>query len=194
MDKKDIFIEMNSGRIIFPYRQRTPDEFDIHDIAHHLSLINRYNGATRRPYSVAEHCIILASFAEFHRNLPSAACLNYLMHDAAEAYCQDIVGPFQSLAPELRRLHDELQPQILRALGVPEMDVETKLRLDYDDLRIVINEREHLHPNHRPGNLWRDEEARLPGDVFHCDLSLHSWEDVRDVFLRYFEFYKFAIN
>jgi len=38
------------------------DDIDIVDIAHALSMLCRYNGHTKRFYSVAEHCYLL-SFA-----------------------------------------------------------------------------------------------------------------------------------
>lgn len=64
----------------------------IEDIAHHLSLINRFTGATKRPYSVAEHSLLCADIA--HRmNLSPLVQLCALMHDAHEAYTTDLSSP-----------------------------------------------------------------------------------------------------
>lgn len=62
------------------------------DIAHHLSLINRFTGATIRPYSVAEHSLLCAEIAKRAGGgvyLQMAA----LMHDAHEAYTTDLSSP-----------------------------------------------------------------------------------------------------
>jgi len=62
------------------------------DIAHHLSLINRFTGATTRPYSVAEHSLLCADIA---RREAAAVGLQMamLMHDAHEAYTTDLSSP-----------------------------------------------------------------------------------------------------
>lgn len=62
------------------------------DIAHHLSLINRFTGATTRPYSVAEHSLLCSKIAQYiggSLSLQMAA----LMHDAHEAYVTDLSSP-----------------------------------------------------------------------------------------------------
>lgn len=71
----------------FHYKNPTPDEICIEDIAHHLSLICRYTGAVRVFYSVAEHSIKAAEIVPEHLRLSA------LLHDAAEAYINDISRP-----------------------------------------------------------------------------------------------------
>lgn len=63
----------------------------IEDIAHHLSLINRFNGATCRPYSVAEHSLLVMDIMRVDMGVEDPAVLFAgLMHDAHEAYFGDI--------------------------------------------------------------------------------------------------------
>ena len=63
------------------------DEIDIIDIAHHLSLLCRFTGAVKQFYSVGEHSIRVAAI------LPKGLRLAGLLHDAAEAYTNDISRP-----------------------------------------------------------------------------------------------------
>jgi len=71
----------------FHFRNPTVEEIDIKDIAHHLSLICRFTGAVREFYSVAEHSIRVAFI------VPDSLKLSALLHDAAEAYLNDISRP-----------------------------------------------------------------------------------------------------
>lgn len=66
--------------------------YNIETLAHHLALINRFTGATYRPYSVAEHSLLCADIAAM-RGLPVSAQLACLMHDAHEAITGDASTP-----------------------------------------------------------------------------------------------------
>ena len=60
----------------------------LEDIAHHLAIINRYAGATRVPYSVAEHSVRMSY-------LTKGVPIINLLHDSAEAYLADIASPYK---------------------------------------------------------------------------------------------------
>ena len=66
------------------------------DIAHSLALTNRFTGHTSRPYSVAEHSLLVEEimWREFGP-MPTAALLAALVHDAHEAYLGDISTPLK---------------------------------------------------------------------------------------------------
>ena len=64
----------------------------IEDIAHSLAQINRYTGHARRPYSVAEHSLLVADIAAMADTCPQVQ-LAALMHDAHEAYTGDVSSP-----------------------------------------------------------------------------------------------------
>lgn len=74
-----------------------PETIDPVDIAHHLSLENRWGGATQRPYSIAEHSIWVARFARkmVDAERADAAVAWGLLHDAHEAYIKDVPTPLR---------------------------------------------------------------------------------------------------
>lgn len=65
------------------------EQIDIRDIAHALAQINRYTGHTRTPYSVAEHCVLGSEI------IRGEFALEFLLHDASEAYLGDVSGPLK---------------------------------------------------------------------------------------------------
>lgn len=87
------FIHVRSGKE-FHYAQ--PVEFDIHlgDIAHHLSINNRFCGATEYPYSVAQHAVNVANIVK-QMGFGLTHQLQALHHDDHEAYISDIPTPCQ---------------------------------------------------------------------------------------------------
>ncbi|UZE51104.1 phosphohydrolase [Rhodopseudomonas sp. P2A-2r] len=79
-----------TGRQYWPLDPRV-DEVDITDIAEALSKLCRYGGHTRRFYSVAEHCVLLARSPICPPRYRFAA----LMHDASEGYVVDVIRPIK---------------------------------------------------------------------------------------------------
>lgn len=65
---------------------------DIRDVAHHLALVNQFNGATTRPYSVAEHSLLCCDIAR-RAGASVFVQMAALMHDAHEAYTNDLISP-----------------------------------------------------------------------------------------------------
>jgi len=89
----------------FPSRGRfdyaSPHTSDIYmaDIAHALSVIPRFCGHTRFPMSVAQHSFLVGMM------LPDGEMRAVgLMHDATEAYMQDIPSPLKRLLPDYQSI------------------------------------------------------------------------------------------
>ena len=82
------WIQSYTGRQCFPLR---PDAsvVCIEDIAHSLACQARFAGHTRVPLSVAQHSVFVS------QHCPSDLALVGLLHDAAEAYVQDLVKPIK---------------------------------------------------------------------------------------------------
>ncbi len=122
------------GTKVFPLDPRVED-IDIRDIAHQLSLICRYGGATRHHLSVAEHSVHVAS------QLPLAFRREGLLHDAAEAYIGDMRRPIKH-EPEMsffREVEEKLEAVIFERFGVTSTP-ESRAAIKSIDNRIIIDE------------------------------------------------------
>ena len=86
----DTFIQTYTGKHVNPLDMRQED-VDIIDIAHALSLTNRFTGHTVKPYSVAQHSTLVSSLCQPENQLWG------LLHDAPEAYFADISRPVKLL-------------------------------------------------------------------------------------------------
>jgi len=116
----NLWMQTFGGRKLYPTR---PDSrvVDIEDIAHALSQICRFGGHTRKPYSVAQHSVLLSYECRREDRV------NALLHDAAEAYLGDVVRPFKLQIPWFRPLENRSLRAISRALGVPSIREPRKL-------------------------------------------------------------------
>lgn len=97
-----------SGKKFYPTNP-SPGDVRIADIAHSLSNICRFTGHVRTLYSVAEHCV-RASHC-----VPKEHAFATLMHDASEAYCNDLSTPIKHSEPLAG--YRQLEKKILIAIG-----------------------------------------------------------------------------
>lgn len=77
-----------TGRFVNPLELQTEDVC-IEDIAHALANQCRFSGHVKKFYSVADHSLICSYIVD-----PELA-LDALLHDAAEAYLQDMARPLK---------------------------------------------------------------------------------------------------
>jgi hypothetical protein len=85
-------VQMHSGKMI-DLLNPDPYNLNVNDIAHALALLCRFGGHCKEFYSVANHSVLISI------NVPAEDALAGLMHDASEAYCQDLVGPLKAHVP-----------------------------------------------------------------------------------------------
>ncbi len=104
-----------------------PKTIDISDIAWALSRMPRFSGHSIPyiPYSVAQHCIQVSKELAPHGERIQ---LHGLLHDAAEAYINDLPSPIKHI-PEIHavisKLEDKLMLTIYEAIGIdPPTDEE----------------------------------------------------------------------
>ena len=120
-------IRTYTGRLVYPLSLQWEDIF-LEDIAHHLAMKCRFNGATKYHYSVAQHSVNCANVAAgvFDNEMLVKLCL---LHDAAEAYFPDIPRPLYSTCPELVDACARAQGRIYAKYGI-----------DSDAQRVLANE------------------------------------------------------
>lgn len=99
-------------RVNFPVPD--PSSICIEDIAHHLSQIIRYTGASLVPYTVAQHSVYVSEIVS-----PEFA-LTGLLHDAPEAYLGDVNKPLKSLLPDYKRIENAFWTVISEKYGLPQ--------------------------------------------------------------------------
>jgi len=155
-----------SGR---PFWTLDPRVEDVHieDIAQALAAIPRFHGHTRpRPYSVAQHSVLVSDYAEQSQVIPCGArrriAFAALLHDASEAYLGDVPRPLkrQPTFAAYRDAEARLQRVIDEAFGVMLTDDEKRV-IAAIDRRMLRTEQRDLMPPAIPGE-GRDDVEPYP--------------------------------
>ena len=122
------------------------NDFDPHVLAHHLAQINRYTGATVRPYSVAEHSLLCADIAQA-MNLPRVAQLACLVHDYHEAITGDCIAPVKwTVGHAWEHFEQPIARTLHRHLGLHSTFSAWRERIRGIDLMALATERRDLLP------------------------------------------------
>lgn len=167
-DKHNGCIRLASGRLFEVFGEHQLGEIDPFDIAHALSNVCRFAGHTIDFYSVAQHCVHVAEW------LPDELKLWGLMHDAAEAYIGDVVGPIKKafsvrvrvgLAWELNALtacEDRLLQTIAQRFGLswPMPSAVKEM-----DRRFLVTEMRDLTRHHGGWQAEADAYGVKPLDI-----------------------------
>jgi hypothetical protein len=123
-----------------------PEDIEIGDISHALSLVNRFTGHTTVAYSVAEHSVRVARLIQEQNPGNDRLVLEALLHDASEAYIADIARPFKHL-PEMapyRAIERSMEIVIAKRFGLPEtMSPEIK---EADEILLTTEARDLMSP------------------------------------------------
>lgn len=110
------WIETFKGVRFYPLDPR-PEEILPEDIAHALSQICRFTGHTKHFYSVGQHSLLCAEYALRKKHGP-AIQLMALLHDASEAYIQDISRPVKPHLMNYIDIESKLQAAIYNKFGL----------------------------------------------------------------------------
>lgn len=136
-DRKGGWIQIYSGKQFWPLDPR-PEDIDIIDIAHALSLKCRYSGHCKRFYSVAEHSVLIS-----YHVLPENA-LWALLHDAGEAYSADIPRPIKPMLHGWAEVEGNIMKTVCTRFGLPEIEPRDVKRADFaittDEKMVLMND------------------------------------------------------
>jgi 5'-deoxynucleotidase YfbR-like HD superfamily hydrolase len=138
-----------------------PSQISIEDIAHSLAYQCRFAGHVKRFYSVAQHSVVVAAMA------PDALKKYALLHDAAEAYLQDVTAPLKQIwGPAYKLLEERFMKVISKKFDLdPELFTEVK---PYDKRAVEL---EHQAFQCDKMHLWQTEclTLNIPVTVFGPD-------------------------
>lgn len=148
MDKATDFVLTYSGLKFYPLDPK-PEQVCIEDIAHALSMLNRFTCHSLIPFSVAQHAIEVMKIVRSQGYDPYW-CLIALHHDSSEYIANDISTPIKKQLPEYKQIEERIQDVIYQAFGlpIPDKDDYKKIIKNADNI-MVINEMKKLmrHPD-----------------------------------------------
>ena len=162
------------------------------DIAHHLAQINRYTGACSRPYSVAEHSLLVCDLLERHR-LVTDPCvlLAALLHDAHEAYTTDLSQPMkQAVGEAWHNVEERVALAVRRRFDLLTAFTTGADLIKWADLTALSTERAQLLPPSGP--VWAATVSHPPLDWDFEERAGFTWQDWRDAFIERFAELNFA--
>lgn len=174
-------IMLSSGRVLDLF-DPDPEVLDIQVIARALARLCRYNGHSKRFYSVAEHSVLVSSI------LPKDLKKWGLLHDAAEAFLGDVVSPLKRspLMAGYRQAEAVMEKEILRRFGVYTRYPEDAAWVKRADLAALATEIQTVAPGSPEAAYWRRHNETLPAPVVPSwELGLAP-EEAEDMFLEMF--------
>lgn len=167
-----------SGREIDLARPNTAD-ITLYDISHALSQINRYAGHCRRPYSVAEHSLLVADIAQRRYGLNVVGQLVALLHDAHEAYVGDVSSPVKvMLDKSWHGLESRMETAVQIAWGGVTSTVVWRDIIKACDIIALATERAQIMP--KSATPWPILEGIEPAewvDLMDAGRQRMTWSD-----------------
>lgn len=139
---EDGWIELVDGTA-FTFGAPTLDMINVEPIAYVLSKICRYNGHTKRHYSVAEHCILLADYVAGKAWATPRDVMTALHHDDAEYIIGDLARPVKHKVPAFKKIEHILDQAIAAKFNTiwpfPDWLPEFDARILQDERKTVMN-------------------------------------------------------
>lgn len=171
----DNWIQTYTGFEFWPLDPR-PQDINIYDIAHALSLKCRWTGHCRKFYSVAQHSVMMSYYGPKMEHKRQA-----LFHDAAEAYLPDVSSPIKKELKGFQEIENYLLGMIFEVLGIswPLDPVIHKL-----DVMMRATEKRDLMSGQLHDRIWCCEGVQ----TFADEIIPWSPEESEESFLeRYYE-------
>lgn len=162
-----------------------PEDVDIKNIAHALSLICRFGGHSKKHYSVADHSVFCRIRAVELWPNDWMLQLHVLLHDASEAFIGDMVRPMKETMPAFCRLEDKTQAAIYRGLGIPTPTADQYDKIKRVDNELLMAERRDVINN--GGHAWN-----IPAEAWDFPISSLGMEKAEETFLKIYGFLRWA--
>lgn len=163
----------------------------IHEVAHSLAQINRFTGHAVRPYSVAEHSLLVADLARLE-GASTSAQLAALLHDAHEAFTGDVSTPVKwTVGNPWNDFEHQQQHEVRNALRIRMAAHAHRARITTWDLQALATERRDLllfdQVNNAPWLILDNPASPVRPSAHHKlntpEREAMSWRDWRDEFL-----------
>jgi hypothetical protein len=151
-----------------------PDAIDVLDIAHALALQCRFSGQVQDFYSVAQHSVMVS------RLVPDEDALWGLLHDASEAYINDILAP-------LKRTFEMTGYRMVEARLMDAVLLHFGLAGHYCDVprTVRLADKIALATECRDLRGCSDDAARALAGARPCPTHIEpvSWQEARRLFM-----------
>lgn len=147
-------ILIRSG-ILFDVFNPKAEDIRIEDIAHALSNLCRYGGHSPKFYSVGQHSVLCSLQPGSYQEQ-----LEFLLHDASEAYLVDLPRPIKKNMPDYVRIENNLLQVIFEHfnLNFPLSDLVHKV-----DNEMLHYEYDNFYDSSSPNSsfiFWSPEESK----------------------------------
>lgn len=114
-DSKSAWIRTYTGGRVYFFEPEKSD-IDVLDIFHPLALLCRFNGATKIPYSVAQHSVLVADNI-YKETGDSYLAYTGLMHDSVEAFISDVPSPFKQFFDGFKEMEVRMEEWLSKKFG-----------------------------------------------------------------------------
>lgn len=139
-----------SGRY-FDFVDPKPEQIATEDLAWGQAMTCRFGGQSLHFYSVAQHARLVSEI------VPPGHAFAALMHDAAEAYVGDMVGPLKQLCPDFKAIEKRVEAAIFAKYGIA-LPLDPCIK--HADLRLLRTEQRDLTSG--TGDDWNGLDAYPP--------------------------------
>lgn len=170
---REAWIQTYSGRRFNPLAP-VEGAIVIQDIAHSLSMLCRFTGHCRRFYSVAQHSVLVSYLCD------SKDAMHGLLHDASEAYLQDLPRPLKRSGKfdAYKEYEHTLQTMIFKRFELDLIEPESVKKAD--TLLLATEARDLMSPLHSD---WKQPVEPLPMKIEPLNPA-----EAKDLFMkRFFE-------
>lgn len=173
-----------------------PGHITAYSIAWSLSQLNRFTGHALRPYSVAEHSLLVCDIAEHELGLDVHGQLAALMHDAHEAFTGDLHTPGKRAVGDAWYAWESQWEDVVRsAFALHTAFIRHAALIKRADLIALATEKRDLMPETpTPWAVLSGVEPLARVDLYSRERIAMGWEDWRDRWLDRYHELDFARN